>query len=133
MTVSHRFVIITAIFITCLLDGQSPTVYGDGEQSRDFTYVDNVVQANLLAADAADASGGVFNVGCGERYTLNQLLEMLGDLLDADPQAEYGPERPGDVKHSKADISRAREILGYDPEVGFREGLARTVQSFVDD
>jgi nucleoside-diphosphate-sugar epimerase len=117
-------------FISALLAGKSPTIYGDGEQSRDFTYVDNVVEANLLAADATGVAGRVFNVACGNPVTLNQLFTALRTSLDSDVDGVYAPARPGDVKHSCADISRAREELGYQPLVGLREGLSRTVDHF---
>ncbi|MGD2175124.1 MAG: GDP-mannose 4,6-dehydratase, partial [Candidatus Brocadiaceae bacterium] len=97
-------------------------------QSRDFTFVDNVVEANLLAAHAEGAAGTVCNVGCGERHTLNELLQLLQELLGISVEPEYGPPRAGDVQHSLADISRAREVLGYEPAVGFEEGLRRTVE-----
>jgi len=117
-------------FINELMAGERPTVFGDGEQSRDFAYVENIVQANLLAMDAQGVAGQVFNVACGERITINQLLAELRDILDADIEAEYVASRPGDVRHSLADISRARVALGYEPSVGLREGLRRTVDHF---
>jgi len=125
---ASQYAAVIPIFVRLMLAGEAPHVYGDGEQSRDFTYVDNVVQANLLAATAQGAGGAVCNVGCGERYTLNDLLELLQELIGRPADAEYGPERAGDVKHSLADIARAREVLGYEPGVAFREGLRRTVQ-----
>lgn len=117
-------------FITALLDGRSPLIYGDGTQSRDFTYVDNVVQANLLAAEADGVAGETFNIACGDRFTLNELLAELSELTGSDRVAEYGPARPGDVPHSQADISKARDRLGFEPGVSFREGLSRTVAHF---
>ncbi len=114
-------------FITAALQGARPTVYGDGEQSRDFTYVENVVDANLKAATTQGAAGQVFNVACGERITLNRLLTELGNVLGTSLEADYAPARPGDVMHSQADISRAQEDLGYRTAVDFDEGLRRTV------
>jgi len=115
-------------FITALLRGEGPVVYGDGEQSRDFTYIDNVVAANLSAASAKDASGKVINVANGERITLNQLLSELKDLTgNQDVKAEYRETRVGDVRHSLADIAMARELLGYKSKVDLREGLQRTI------
>ena len=113
-------------FITSIMDGERPVIYGDGEQSRDFTYIDNAVDANLLASRVAGVGGEAFNIACGERITLNQVIEDLraDSGLDIDPI--YADERPGDVRHSLADISRARELLGYEPSVGFRVGLERT-------
>jgi nucleoside-diphosphate-sugar epimerase len=116
-------------FITMMRDGVAPTVHGDGEQSRDFTYVDNVVQANLLAASAAGAEGRFFNVAYGERFSLNDLLDHLRRLLGVEVEARYGDPRPGDVPHSLADIGLATEVLGYRPAVGFEEGLRRTIDS----
>jgi len=118
---------VIPIFVRCALEGKSAPVFGDGEQSRDFTYVDNVVQANLLAATAERAPGNVVNIGCGGRYTLNTLLDMLDSLVDKEVGREYKEPRAGDVRHSEADISRARQLLGYHPEVGFKEGLRYTV------
>jgi len=123
-----QYAAVVPQFVEALLKGEAPTVFGDGEQSRDFTYVDNVVQANLKAAEASVASGQVFNVGCGESYTLNHLLSLLRAILGTDVEAVYRDPRPGDVRHSLADISRAREVLGYEPEVSFEEGLRRTVE-----
>ncbi|HEX5761510.1 MAG TPA: SDR family oxidoreductase [Solirubrobacterales bacterium] len=119
-------------FITTLLRGEAPVVFGDGEQSRDFTYIDNVIEANLLAARAADVSGQTFNVACGERISLNRLLGALREIVGSSVEASYLAARPGDVKHSLADISRARESLGYEPVVDFGEGLQRTVQHHRD-
>lgn len=117
-------------FIQLALMGEPLPIFGDGEQSRDFTYIDNVVQANLLAMRAEGAAGQVFNIGCGERITLNRLVEELGRILGRDLPRVYQAPRPGDVLHSLADISKAQSILGYQPAVGFREGLIRTVEFF---
>ena len=113
-------------FITALLDAQPPTVFGDGEQSRDFTFVANVVDATLRAAEAPGVSGQVFNVGTGSRFTLNQTLELLGKISGRPARAKYDPPRSGDILHSQADISLARKKLGYVPSVDFEEGLRRT-------
>ncbi len=116
-------------FITAMLAGDSPTIYGDGQQSRDFTHVANVVQANLLAAGASDdAVGQVFNIACGQRHTLLDLLDALNDILDTHIEPAHEPARTGDVRHSLADIRAAQEVLGYTPEVGFLEGLRQTVE-----
>lgn len=114
-------------FIYRLLSGEPLIVYGDGEQSRDFTYVDNVVEANLRALAAPNVSGKIFNVGCGERTTLNQLIETLRRITGLRPEVRYTAARQGDVRHSLADIRLARERLGYFPTVRFEEGLRRTV------
>ncbi len=113
-------------FITAILTGTSPTIFGDGEQSRDFTYIDNVVDANLLAANADGVAGETFNIACGERITLNGMLANLGEISGRQVEATHIDSRPGDIRHSLADISRARELLGYDPKVDFAEGLGRT-------
>jgi UDP-glucose 4-epimerase len=119
-----------AKFTRMMLDGERPTINGDGEQSRDFTYIANVVQANLLAASApaAKVSGRVFNVATGSRITLNQLYKELQKLTGFKAEAAHGPDRPGDVKLSLADITAAREALGYDPLVSFEDGLRKTVE-----
>ncbi|HZU42433.1 MAG TPA: SDR family oxidoreductase [Terriglobales bacterium] len=121
---------VLAKFITLMLKGQQPTVYGDGEQSRDFTFVENVIQANLLACKAAPekVAGKVFNVATGTRSTLNQTFALLKNLTAYDGNPAYEAERTGDIKHSLADISRAQEALGYKPSVNFEEGLKRTVE-----
>jgi UDP-glucose 4-epimerase len=116
-------------FLVALLKKHRPIVFGDGEQTRDFTYVDNVVQANLLAATSPAAVGTVMNIGYGERISLNTLLRLAGELLDSSVEADYREARPGDVRDSLADISRARRLLGYDPKINVREGLARTVEA----
>jgi UDP-glucose 4-epimerase len=112
-----------------MLQGKQPTIFGDGEQSRDFTYIDNVVDANLRActAPAAQVAGGVFNVGTGERATLNEVFRLLQDLADFSQDPIYGPERSGDIKHSLADISLAKRCLGYEPKVTLRQGLRQTL------
>ena len=121
---------VMARFIAEMLRGEIPTILGDGEQGRDFTFIDNVVQANLLAATVAAerCAGQVFNVACGEHHTLNETYATLCDLLGFPHAARYGPTRAGDVRDSLADISLTRAHLGYNPTVGFREGLARTIE-----
>ena len=117
-------------FISSLLAGEPPTVFGDGEQSRDFTYVQNVVEASALAVEAPDVAGQVFNVACGESVTINHLLAVLGDLLDVEVEPSYVAPRPGEVRHSLADCTRAREALGYEPRIGLREGLRLTTEEY---
>jgi len=116
-------------FLTALLEKRRPIVFGDGEQTRDFTYIENVVQANLLAATSPVAVGAAMNIGCGELISLNAVLQTAGELLGTHVHAEYRDPRPGDVRDSLADISRARRLLDYRPKVTFREGLARTLSS----
>jgi nucleoside-diphosphate-sugar epimerase len=113
-------------FITALLTGSQPVVYGDGEQSRDFTYIANVVDASLRACEAPGASGKVFNVGTGTRFTLNETLRLLEKISGRNAQARYDPPRPGDIRDSLADVSLAKKILGYKPSVPFEDGLKRT-------
>ncbi len=114
-------------FVTSILRDQSPTVYGDGEQSRDFTYIDNVVEANLRAAETEKTNGQVVNIACGEQITVNQILRLINELVGKHVSAQYVPSRMGDVKHSLADITAARETIGYRPIVSFREGLTRAI------
>ena len=114
-------------FVTSLLSGEAPVIFGDGEQSRDFTYIDNVVDANLRAAESPAAAGEVMNVAIGERITLNQLLAELQQIIGTNLKANYAETRAGDVRHSLADISKAQRLLGYTPQVGLAEGLQRTV------
>lgn len=113
-------------FITAFIEGSQPVVFGDGEQSRDFTFVENVVDATLRAAEVPNVSGMVFNVGTGARFTLNHTLALLGKISGKPVQARYEPPRTGDIRDSQADISLARTHLGYEPRVGFEEGLRRT-------
>ena len=113
-------------FITAMLEGQSPTVFGDGEQSRDFTYIANVVDATIRAAESPGVSGMVFNGGTGGRFTLNHTLALLSKISGKSANAKYDPPRPGDIRDSQADISLARQMLGYIPSVDFEEGLRRT-------
>jgi UDP-glucose 4-epimerase len=120
---------VLAKFITVMLRGEQPAIYGDGEQSRDFTYIDNAVEANLLAcqAPATKAAGQVFNVATGRRVTLNETFKLLQRLTSYSGEPQYGPDRGGDIKHSLADISKAEAALGYKVKVDFEEGLRRTV------
>ncbi|MDL0137742.1 GDP-mannose 4,6-dehydratase [Halobacterium salinarum] len=113
-------------FISLMLDGERPVIYGDGEQSRDFTFIENAVQANIRAAEG-DATGEAFNVGTGGRVTVNELVDALNDHLGTDLDPVYDDPRPGDVRHSHADISKAREHLDYEPTVDFATGLGRTI------
>jgi UDP-glucose 4-epimerase len=121
---------VLAKFITLMLQGEAPTIFGDGTQSRDFTYIDNTVEANLLAAKApaAEVAGRVFNVATGRRVDLNEMFRALKKLTGYSGEAQYGPERGGDIKHSLADIAQAEKHLGYQPKVDFEEGLRRTVE-----
>ena len=121
-------------FITAALSGQPVVIFGDGQQSRDFTFVDNVVEANLAAIDAPkEALGKVFNIACGESFSLLELLEILEGILRRKIKRLFREPQPGDVKHSRADISRAKKLLGYQPKIRFREGLQKTVEWFKDN
>ncbi|MGH9906516.1 MAG: SDR family oxidoreductase [Pyrinomonadaceae bacterium] len=126
---SSQYSGVISRFISSLLSIQRPVIYGDGEQSRVFTYIDNIVDANLKASETGKGIGSVINVANGERITLNQLLVELQDLTGMkNVSAEYKEPRSGDVLHSLADISRARELLGFNPRVGLREGLQLTIE-----
>jgi UDP-glucose 4-epimerase len=120
---------VLAKFCLAMLRGDTPTIYGDGEQSRDFTYIDNTVMGNILAATApaSEVAGKMFNMATGNRITLNQTVEILRKLTGYNGKVNYGPERNGDIKHSLADISLAERHLGYKPLVDFETGLKRTV------
>ncbi|MFB0552722.1 MAG: SDR family oxidoreductase [Phycisphaerae bacterium] len=110
-------------FVTAILKDEPPTIYGDGEQSRDFTYVDNVVEANLLAARAKQTKGEVINIACGEAVTVNAIIALINELLGKDVKPNYTDPRPGDVKHSLADITLAQKLIGYKTKVPFKQGL----------
>jgi nucleoside-diphosphate-sugar epimerase len=115
-------------FISAILAKNAVTVYGDGEQSRDFTYVENVVQANVLALRSSKAPGNVCNIGCGERITLNTLIHLLEEIIGIKADVNYADSRRGDVRHSQADVTLARRLLGYEPKVMVKEGLRQTVK-----
>jgi UDP-N-acetylglucosamine/UDP-N-acetyl-alpha-D-glucosaminouronate 4-epimerase len=119
-------------FIRLMLDGRRPTIYGDGETSRDFTHIQNVVEANLAAAEERAAAGRVMNIAVGTSHTLNELVDTLRRLTGADLEPEHADPRPGDVPESQADISLARELIGYEPHVGFEDGLRRTIDWIAD-
>jgi nucleoside-diphosphate-sugar epimerase len=118
---------VISVFATALLENRSPAIYGDGEQTRDFTYVDNVVDGVLRACEALGANGQTINVATGGRISLNTLFETMRQLVGADVRPTYAEPRQGDVRDSQADISKARQVLGYEPKVSFEDGLKRTV------
>jgi nucleoside-diphosphate-sugar epimerase len=124
---ASQYAAVIPKFINSLLRGQAPTIHGDGNQTRDFTYISNVVQANLLACESAGAAGEVLNCACGNGVTLNKLYEIVQNLIGTDIPAHYGPARPGDIRDSLADITKAQNLLGYQPEVDLRDGLAQAV------
>ena len=117
-------------FILWALRGEALEVHGDGQQSRDFTYIDNVVEANILAGQAADANGEAFNVGCGDRISLLEVIAMLESVLGRKVERRHAPTRGGDVMHTLADVAKAKRLMGYAPLVGFAEGFRRTVEHF---
>jgi len=119
-------------FIKAMLEDKQPTIFGDGEQSRDFTYIDNVVNANLLACKAPKAAGQMMNLACGDRMTLNELSDNLKDILKIDIDPVYEPVRAGDIKHSLSDITKAKELLGFEVAVPLYEGLKKTAEWFKD-
>ncbi len=124
---------VLSIFITGMLRNETPTIFGDGEQSRDFTYVANAVQATLLACSAPRAGGTVINVGVGEQFTLNRTVEMLNEIMGLRMKPKYAPARAGDVHDSLADISLARRRLGYEPGFRYEEGLRKTVEWYREE
>ncbi len=129
---SSQYSAVIPIFVRCLLTGTSPTIHGDGEQSRDLTYIDNVVRANLLACSANVAGGRVYNIACGGRYTINQVFEALEKRIGSGLKPRYEAPRAGDVKHSMADIARIGRELGFEPTIGFEEGIDATVRWYQD-
>jgi UDP-glucose 4-epimerase len=119
---------VISLFATAVLGGQQPIVHGDGEQTRDFTYIANVVDGVLKACEAPRASGEVINIATGQRISLNELLRVIGSLTQTTPRPVYKEPRVGDVRDSQADISKARSLLGYEPSVSFEEGLKHTLE-----
>ena len=119
---------VLALFIPAVLQGRRPTIFGDGLQSRDFTYVKNVVFANLLACKIPGVGGQVFNVACGDRITVNSMLQQINRITGKDITPVYAHPRPGDIMHSQADVTKARAKLAYQPQVSFEEGLRRTIE-----
>ena len=128
---TSQYAAVVPRFIRLVADGEPVTVHGDGGQSRDFTYVENVVRANLLAADAPDAVGRVLNVATGGSETVNALADTIGRLLDRPVERVHGPAQPGDVRESWADVTAAREAIGFEPVVDFEEGLRRTIEAML--
>lgn len=125
-----RYAAAIPAFVTAILRGEPPVVFGDGEQSRDFTHIDNVVSGNLLAMEAKAARGEVVNVACGGRVTVNEVIATINRVLAADVKPRHVDARPGDVRHSCADIRLAKKLLGYEPTVGFEEGLRRSIEYY---
>jgi nucleoside-diphosphate-sugar epimerase len=122
-----QYAAVIPLFITKVLKGERPTIFGDGEQSRDFTFVENVVEGNILAARSDRGGGEAINLACGERLTVNALLAAVNDVLGTKVEAVYVDPRPGDILHSTADVEKSRRVLGFEPRVTFLEGLKTTV------
>lgn len=120
-------------FVTAILKDKPPTIYGDGEQSRDFSYIDNVVQANLLAARAKRTEGQTVNIACGQAITVNEIIGMINDIVGKNVKPNYVDSRPGDVKHSLADINLAKKVIGYEPTVYFKQGLQKAIKWYSDN
>jgi UDP-glucose 4-epimerase len=126
-----QYAAVVPLFITAIAAGEPVTIFGDGEQSRDFTFVENVVEANLRAAEADGANGRIFNVAAGSPKTVNTLADTVGDMLGKPFEKRYGPPRAGDLRDSYADIATARDVLGWEPRVAFEEGLRRTAEALL--
>jgi UDP-glucose 4-epimerase len=121
---------VVSRFIDAITSGSQPTIHGDGEQTRDFTYVENVARANFAATEKPEAAGSVYNIGCATRVSVNELWQVMAELSGSKLEPRYAPSRPGDVPHSLADIGRARKDLGFEPAVDLREGLRRTLSYY---
>jgi UDP-glucose 4-epimerase len=117
-------------FAVAILKGEAPIVYGDGEQTRDFTYIDNVVHGNILAMQVDQTRGEVVNLACGDKISVNQVIAAINRVLGKNLQARHVERRPGDVQHSCADIRLAKKLLGYEPQIGFEEGLRRAIEHY---
>jgi UDP-glucose 4-epimerase len=129
---TSQYAAVVPLFITAIAAGEPVTIFDDGNQSRDFTYIDNVVAANLLAAGAEGANGRIFNVSAGAPASVNELADTVGRLLDKPVAREYRPPRPGDLRDSWADVSEARSVLGYEPRISFEAGLRRTIDALLE-
>ena len=129
-SLESEYAVVIPKFITSMLRDEQPPIHGDGEQSRDFTYIDNVVEANLTAATRKGVAGEVFNVACGKGYRVLDLVKFLNEILNKDIKPKFTPPRPGDTKHTLADITKMKELLGLEPKIDFLEGLKKTVDYF---
>lgn len=132
-SLENEYAVVIPKFITCMLKDEQPPVHGDGKQTRDFTYVENVVDANLKAARAKGVSCEVFNVACGKAYSVMDIVEFVNKILKKSIKPKFMPSRPGDIRDSLADISKARKMIGYNPGVGFNDGLKRSIEWFVEN
>jgi nucleoside-diphosphate-sugar epimerase len=124
---TSQYAAVVPLFITKVLKGERPVIYGDGEQSRDFTYIENVVEANILASKSDKVGGEILNIACGERLTVNGLLAAVNEVIGSDVKPLYADPRPGDIKHSAADVRKARRVMGFEPRISFMDGLKETV------
>lgn len=129
-SLESEYAVVIPKFITSMLKDEQPPIHGDGEQSRDFTYIDNVVEANLTAATCKGVAGEVFNVACGKGYRVLDLVKFLNEILNKDIKPKFTPPRPGDTRHTLADITKMKELLGLEPKIDFLEGLKKTVDYF---
>jgi nucleoside-diphosphate-sugar epimerase len=131
-SLENRYAVVVPKFIVSLLNSKSPPIYGDGDQERDFTYIDNVVDANILSLSKDSLGGEVFNIAGGKPYSVNQLFKTIQELTAKNIKPEYSEPRPGDVRKTCADISKAKELLGWQPKINFKQGLKETVNWFKD-
>ncbi|MFH1478618.1 MAG: SDR family oxidoreductase [Candidatus Omnitrophota bacterium] len=129
-SLENEYAVVIPKFITCMLKGEEPPVHGDGLQTRDFTYVENVVQANIRSAAAKGIRCEVLNIACGNSNSVLDIIKILNKLMGKDIKPKFTPTRPGDVKDTLADITKAKKLIGFDPKVGFEEGLKRTIEYF---
>jgi nucleoside-diphosphate-sugar epimerase len=130
-SLENEYAVVIPKFITSILKDEQPPVHGDGKQTRDFTYIDNVVDANLKAATARDVSGEVLNIACGEAYSVLDIVDVVNKILKKSIKPKFTPPRPGDVRDTLADISKAKRLLSYEPQVGFEAGIRRTIDYFL--
>lgn len=129
-SLENEYAVVIPKFITCMLKDENPPVHGDGTQTRDFTYVDNVVQANIKAATAPRIKCEIFNIACGKACSVLDIVQYVNKILKKEIKPKFTPPRPGDVKHTLADISKAKKLIKFDPKIDFKKGLAKTVEYF---
>ena len=132
-SLENEYAVVIPKFITCMLKDESPPIHGDGKQTRDFTYVENVVQANIKAATTPGIKCEVFNIACGKAYSVLDIVKYVNKILEKDIKPKLGPIRQGDVKHTPADISKARKLIKFEPKIGFEEGLVKAVEYFKEN
>ena len=132
-SLENEYAVVIPKFITCMLKDEEPPIHGDGKQTRDFTYVENVVQANIKAATVSGIKCEVFNIACGKAYSVLDIVKYVNKILKKDIKPKLGPIRPGDVKHTLADISKARKLIKFEPKIGFEEGLVKAVEYFKEN